>query len=51
MLTMVLLSHAGDCAAMVTWSGCDIDAESCWQQCYQAMLAMVMPSRLSHDPM
>jgi hypothetical protein len=42
MLATILLSHAGDGAAGVTWPQCDIDAESCWQQCYRVMLAMAL---------
>jgi hypothetical protein len=26
----MLLSHAGDDAADVTWPRCDVDVESCW---------------------
>jgi hypothetical protein len=26
------------------WSWCNVDAESCWRQCYRVMLAMVLPS-------
>jgi hypothetical protein len=42
MLAMVLLSHAGDDAAVATWSRRDIDVESCWQWFYRAMPTMVL---------
>jgi hypothetical protein len=40
----VLLSHASNGAAGETWPRCDVDAESCWQQCSQVMLAMTLLS-------
>jgi hypothetical protein len=51
MLVMVLLSHAGDSAVMVTWLRCDEDAESCWRQCCRVMLTMALPGRLGRDAM
>jgi hypothetical protein len=33
MLTMVLLSPAGNDAVEATWPQCDVDVESCWRQC------------------
>jgi hypothetical protein len=32
-LATMLPSHAGDGAAEATWPRCDVEAESCWQQC------------------
>jgi hypothetical protein len=34
----MLSSHASDGAAEVTLPWRDVDAESCWQQCYRVML-------------
>jgi hypothetical protein len=42
MLVTVLSSHAGDDAAEVTLSQCDVDAESCWRWCCQVMLVIVL---------
>jgi hypothetical protein len=50
-LATMLPSHAGDDAAEVTWPRRDIDAESCWQQCYQVMLVMTQPRQLGRDEM
>jgi hypothetical protein len=44
MLVTVLLSHAGDGVAEVTWPQRDVDVESCWRRCYRVMLLMVLPS-------
>jgi hypothetical protein len=38
----MLPSHAGDNTTEVTWPRCDIDAESCWQQCCRVVLAMAL---------
>jgi hypothetical protein len=43
MLVTVLLSHAGDGAAEVTWPRRDIDAESCQRGCRRRL------SRYSHQ--
>jgi hypothetical protein len=51
MLAMMLLSHAGDDAAGVTWLRRDVDAESCWRQCCRVILVMTLPGRLSHGVM
>jgi hypothetical protein len=51
MLTMILLSHAGDDAAEATWPQRDVDAELCWRQCYRVMLVTMLPMRLGHDAM
>jgi hypothetical protein len=40
-LATALSSPAGDGAGL-TWLWHDVDAESCWRQCYWFMLAMVM---------
>jgi hypothetical protein len=32
-------SHPGDGVAGVTWSWCDVEAESCWRCCCQGNLA------------
>jgi hypothetical protein len=42
MLATMLLSHVGDVATGVIWSRCDVDAESCWQQCCRVMLTTVL---------
>jgi hypothetical protein len=38
----MLSSHASDGAVEATWPQHDVDVESCWQQCYRVMLAMVL---------
>jgi hypothetical protein len=43
----MLPSHAGDDAAEVAWPWCDVDAESCWQQCYGVMLATTLLRHLA----
>jgi uncharacterized protein YpmS len=35
-------SYTGDGATGVTYPCRDVDAESCWRQCCQVMLAMVL---------
>jgi hypothetical protein len=47
----MLPSHAGDGVARVTWLQCDVDAESCWQQCFRVMLAMALLGRLGRGAM
>jgi hypothetical protein len=59
MLATVLLSHAGDGAAEVTWPRRDVDVESCWRRhcrgdlavmrcrC-RVMLTMVLPSHIDY---
>jgi hypothetical protein len=42
MLVTVLSSHAGDDAAGVTLSRCDVDDESCWRWCCQVMLVIML---------
>jgi hypothetical protein len=42
MLATMLPSHAGEDAAKVTWLRCEVDAESCWRQCYRVVLVMVL---------
>jgi hypothetical protein len=34
MLATMMLSHAGDGAARMTWLRRNLDAESYWRQCY-----------------
>jgi hypothetical protein len=51
MLATMLLSHASDGPAKVTWPWSDVDAESCWRQCYRVMLVMMLPRRHGHDAM
>jgi hypothetical protein len=46
MLATKLPSHASNGTAEATWLWHDIGAESCWQQCYQVMMAMVLPRHL-----
>jgi hypothetical protein len=38
-----MLSHAGGDTTEVTWPLRDIDAESCWRQCYRVMMATALP--------
>jgi hypothetical protein len=47
----MLPSHAGDGTVEVTWPRRDVDVESCWRQCYQVMLATMLPRRLGRDTM
>jgi hypothetical protein len=42
MLATLLLSHANDGAAEVTWLRRDVDVESCWQQCCRVMLVTML---------
>jgi hypothetical protein len=42
MIATMLLSHSSNDAAEVTWPWRDVDAESCWRQCYRVMLTMVL---------
>jgi hypothetical protein len=51
MLTMVLLSHAGDGSTGVTSPQRDVDAESYWRQYCQVMLATALPGRLGRGAM
>jgi hypothetical protein len=51
MLVIMLLSHAGDDAVGATWPRHDVDAESCWRQCCQVMLAMTMLGQLGRRMM
>jgi hypothetical protein len=47
MQATLLSSHAGDGAARATSPRRDVDAESCWRQCYRVMLATVLPGDLA----
>jgi hypothetical protein len=38
----VVLNHASDGAAKATWPRRDVDAKSCWRQCYRVVLAMAL---------
>jgi hypothetical protein len=42
MLATMLLNHGRDDAAKSTWPRCDVDVESCWQQCCRVMLTMAL---------
>jgi hypothetical protein len=41
MLATVLLSHVGDGATEAIWPWHDVDAESCWRQCYRVMATLL----------
>jgi hypothetical protein len=41
---IILPSHDGNGTTEVTWPRCNVDAESCWQQCCRVMLATMMSS-------
>jgi hypothetical protein len=56
----MLLSPTGDGASEATlvmmvprrrWPWCDVDTESCWQQCCRVMLAMTLLRQLGHGTM
>jgi hypothetical protein len=42
MLATVLPSHVANGVVEVTWPWRNVDAESCWQWCCQAMLVMAL---------
>jgi hypothetical protein len=42
MLATILPNHGRDDAAKSTWPRCDVDVESCWQQCCRVMLTMAL---------
>jgi hypothetical protein len=50
-LVTMLSSHAGDDVARATWPRHDVDAESCWRQCYRVMLAMTLLRQLGRGVM
>jgi hypothetical protein len=51
MLVTMLLSHAGNDDAEVTWPRRDADVKSCWRQCCQVMMAMPLPRQLGRGTM
>jgi hypothetical protein len=51
MLVIVLPSHSSDGAAKATCLWHDLDAESCWGQCYRVMMTMAQPRRLGYGVM
>jgi hypothetical protein len=49
MLTAMQPRHAGDSAAKATWLWRDVDAKSCWRQCYRVTLATTLQLKVVLD--